>query len=180
MLVSEPFNTDPYTRAGVIALIDSSEENGATGVVLNRPTEYTLADLVDDVAPENDLPVYCGGPTGLDRVYFIHTLGNSFIPGARPFGNGLWIGGDFDAMLQYLNSGTLPYGAVRFFMGYKMWAPLELEYEISHGRWAIDHRTLLPASILTGDGFNYWHRAVRHMGTPYRPWQLLPENPVLN
>ena len=96
LLVAEPFLKESYFNHGVISIIEYASDEGATGVVMNNRTEYMLSELLDGVSPEADQPVYCGGPLGLDRLYFIHTLGPDVIPDGRPIGNGLYVGGDFD------------------------------------------------------------------------------------
>ena len=139
-----------------------------------------LSELLDGVSKEADQPVYCGGPLGLDRLYFIHTLGPEVIPDGRPYSNGLYVGGDFDAVLEYVNSGYPAEGNLRFFIGYSSWCPGQLEQEIREGTWAQAPSPRSPEELLNGNAVPYWHRNVRSLGEAYRPWLLLPRYPSYN
>ncbi len=180
LLVAEPFLAEPCFKHGVISIIDYVSGNGATGVVMNKRTGYKLSDLLDHVDKGLDAPVFCGGPLGQDRLYFIHTLGERIIPGARLYGRGLYVGGDFNSVIAYVNSGYPTDGNVRFFIGYSGWTGRQLEQEINESTWAQAPVPTAPEDLLILDGDAYWHRAVRSLGEDYRSWQLLPSNPGLN
>lgn len=180
LLVAEPFLKESYFNHGVVSIIDYAPGEGATGVVMNNRTEYMLSELLDNVSTDADQPVYCGGPLGLDRLYFIHSLGPDVIPDGRPYGNGLYVGGDFDSVIDYINSGYPAEGNLRFFIGYSNWGAGQLEREIREGTWAQAPAAHTPNEILAGSADPYWHRAVRSLGEAYRPWQLLPRYPAYN
>lgn len=180
ILVAEPFLDDKYFNHGVISLIDYIAEEGATGVVMNNRTEFFLSDLLKDIGSGADIPVFCGGPLGLDRLYFIHTLGPDIISGARMFAPGLFVGGRFDAMCEYLNNSYPVEGYVRFFIGYSSWTSGQLEHEIEEGTWAQLPVPENPTDLLCGLADSYWHREVRKLGECYRSWQLIPRNPEYN
>jgi len=175
MLVAQPFLNESYFRHAVISLIDCPAGEGATGTVLNKGVSYRLGDVLDGVAPGTDIPVYCGGPLCQDRLYFIHTLGDTIIPGARGYAPGLWVGGDFSSAIDYVNAGYPVDGLIRFFVGYSGWGPGQLESELDEDSWAV-----LPASgaagllSLTDDAC--WHAAVRRLGPAYRSWRLVPDD----
>lgn len=180
MLVAEPFLTDTWFKHGVVSIIDYDREGGATGVVLNNTMNYALHEVLDGVAQSTDVPVYCGGPMSQDRLYFIHTLGEQIMPGARMYSPGLYIGGDFDAAIQYINDGYPTRGIIRFFVGYSGWGPGQLEEEIDSGSWAVLPAFDDPQRHLAGHDSAFWHEAVRSLGPAYRPWQLIPANPREN
>lgn len=181
VLVAEPFQTEAYFNHGVALVIDYSEDEGATGVVMNNRMEYTLPDVLEDVGEGcAHVPVYCGGPLGQDRLFFVHTLGDDIIPGAREFSPGLYVGGDFDAIINYINSGYPVEGCVRFFVGYSSWERGQLEREVTDGVWVVDEAPASPETMLEGTGDRYWHRQVRKLGAGYRPWLLLPRNAECN
>lgn len=180
VLIAEPFVSDDCFNHGVVSLIDYLPEEGTTGVVLNNRTEYMLDELLDGVDTSSEIPVFCGGPLGQDRLYFLHTLGPDIIPKARQYAEGLYIGGDFEAAVKYINNGYPTEGCIRFFIGYSSWAEGQLEREIMEERWV---NMLYPTSaedILTGAGDKLWHRFVGNLGEAYRSWNLLPRNAVCN
>lgn len=104
LLVVEPFMRDENFSHSVILLIDYSAADGAMGIVMNNQINYTLSELINTFSRKVEIPVYCGGPLSRDRLYSLHTLGE-IIPESRAVGKGLFLGSDFDAMTQYVNSG---------------------------------------------------------------------------
>lgn len=180
LLMEAPFVNDVKFRHSVVSIIDYVATEGATGVVLNNPTGYTLAELLDDESVGGDVPVYRGGPIGQDRLFFLHNLGTAIIPGAREYSPGMFVGGDFDAVISYLRSGYASDGYIKFFIGYCSWADGQLENEIGQAHWAILD-TLPPSGVLLcGTGDSMWHAMVRRLGEDYRSWQLVPANPKAN
>src|SRR3546814_3027604 len=55
-------------------------EHGALGLVINRPTDITVGDLLTridlslslEIGPVQDLPVFFGGPVQTDRGFVLH------------------------------------------------------------------------------------------------------------
>lgn len=181
VLVAEPFMKEGYFNHGVVSLIDYVPDEGATGTVMNNRTEYLLGELLDGVLPNVQIPVFCGGPLGQDRLYFIHTLGSDIIPKARRYAPGLYVGGDFDIIVDYINQGYDVEGAVRFFIGYSNWSEGQLERELKDESWAVSNSSgMQPSDLLRGSGDRYWHRYVRSLGPAYRAWTLMPRNVACN
>lgn len=176
LLVAEPFMKEPYFNHGVVSLVDYVPEEGATGVVMNNRTEYMLDELLDGIDPSTSIPVFCGGPVGQDRLFFIHTLGSEIVKGARLYAPGLYVGGDFDAVIEYVNAGYDIEGALRFFVGYSNWVEGQLEREIKKDSWAQAPSPANPAELLTLAGDSYWHRTVGKLGSAYRAWTLIPRH----
>ena len=179
-LVSEPFLREEYFNHSVIALVEYEPgAGGSMGVVLNNESEYSLQELIEGVEVSEPIPIYCGGPLGSDRLFFIHTLGD-VIKGTQPLGNGLWIGGDFDSMLSIVNDGYELEGSIRFFLGYSGWTEGQLEDELARNVWAVSPQLEEASEMLRGDGDAYWHRAVRALGPSFRGWLYHPRNPMVN
>lgn len=178
LLVAEPFLREEYFRHAVILMVDCPEDADALGVVLNRSTNYTVDHLVEGI--DRPIPVYCGGPCAMDRLYFLHTLGD-IIPDGRKVNEGLWLSGDFDAMTAYVRAGYPIEGYLRFFLGYSGWAPGQLANEMKAHTWAVDAPGCIkPAQLLGEDNDAAWHRAVRCLGPRYRGWLYHPHTPGIN
>lgn len=176
MLIAEPFMKERYFNHGVVSLVDYVPDEGATGVVLNNRSEYMLDELLDGVDPTTKVPVFCGGPVGQDRLYFIHTLGPEIVRGTRMYAPGLYVGGDFDSVIEYVNAGYDTEGIVRFFVGYSNWVEGQLEREIKKESWAQAPAPANIADLLRGAADSYWHRAVASLGSAYRSWTLIPRH----
>lgn len=178
LLVSEPFLREAYFSHSVILLIEHDARANAMGIVLNKSTNYTIGQVIPGVDDDVDVPLFCGGPMSLDRLYFLHTL-DALIPGGREVIPGLWIGGDFEAMTDYVNSRYPTEGRIRFFVGYSGWDPMQLEGELRKKVWTVAPPPA-PPKLLTGDDDAYWHRIVHSLGPEYRGWMYHPENPRAN
>lgn len=175
LLVSEPFLRERYFMHAVVSLIDVPQRTGSMGVVLNNRTALMLDEVMDNIDAARKINVYCGGPVSQDRLFFVHTLGDIIIPQAQQYAPGLWVGGDFDAIADYINSGYPIDGCVRFFVGYSGWDPGQLQAELDNNVWAVAaNPAVTPAELLTLHGDALWHRVIRSMGPSYRRWQLHP------
>lgn len=179
LLVSEPFLREDYFRHSVITLVEYEFGSTAMGVVMNHPTGYHLHSLIEGVRRKEEIPVFCGGPLSCDRLFFMHTLGNEIIPETNEVAPGLFMGGDFKAMKQYVNAGYPIEGYIRFFIGYSGWSREQLDEELASKVWAVaeceeTHR------LLTGSNDSYWHRYVRSLGDDFRCWLYHPCNPQCN
>ena len=66
LLVAHPNMLDPNFRRAVLFISAHEPDEGALGVILNRPLDKQVADLVAETPPENlaDVPVFIGGPVG--------------------------------------------------------------------------------------------------------------------
>lgn len=92
LLVSEPFLRESYFNHSVICVVEyGGKSESSMGVVMNKPTEYSLAELVKEIKRRDPVVVYCGGPVSTDRLYYVHTLGDDIIPGATKICDGLYL-----------------------------------------------------------------------------------------
>lgn len=174
LLVAEPFLRDEYFSHAVVCLVEYGEAEAAMGIVLNHRTSYTLSDILPGLNTATDVPVYCGGPVGCDRLYFIHTI-PEIIPGSHKIRQGLYIGGDINAMTEYVNSGYPTEGYMRFFIGYSGWSESQLDMELDERTWAVTEINQA-GELLSGSGDPYWHRMVRSLGDSFRGWLFHPQN----
>lgn len=180
LLVSEPFLRESYFNHSVICVVEyGGKSESSMGVVMNKPTEYSLAELVKEIKRRDPVVVYCGGPVSTDRLYYVHTLGDDIIPGATKICDGLYIGGDFSAMVDYVNAGYPIDGNIRFYLGYSGWDAGQLDTELADNVWAVVP-IKSPSKLLSGASDSYWHGLVREMGADYKGWLYHPQNPSWN
>ena len=178
LLVSEPFLREDYFCHAVICIVEYEVGSSTMGIVLNKATDLTLNSLVPQINKDIFIPIYCGGPLSCDRLYFIHTLGD-IIPQSQKISDGLYIGGDFEAIIEYINSGFPIKNNIRFFLGYSGWDPGQLEDELKHHVWAVSESNC-NQKLLEGHGDKYWHKYVKTLGEEFRGWLYHPENPQMN
>lgn len=177
ILVAEPFLEESYFHHGVILLAEYGHSTSAMGLVLNKETQYTLSELLPSYNLPDNIPVYLGGPMENERLFYIHTLG-SVIDDSIELLPGLWIGGNFDQVVEYLNAGYPVEGHIRFLMGYSGWERGQLDHEIRNHVWAVTRAT--SDDIMTGTGDPVWHRFVRNLGETHRGWRYHPVTPAVN
>ena len=76
-LIAMPGLSDPFFARTVTYLCQHNEE-GALGIIINRPSELTLKDVMSQMSLELDdealgeTPVYFGGPVHPDRGFVLH------------------------------------------------------------------------------------------------------------
>src|SRR6476661_6167151 len=72
LLVAHPNMLDPNFRRSVLYISAHDKEDGALGVILNRPLDKQVGELVNDTPPEGlvDVPVFLGGPVGKNQLMF--------------------------------------------------------------------------------------------------------------
>lgn len=174
LLVAEPFLKEGYFNHAVICLVEYSPGAHTMGIVLNLETGINLQSVVAEITREESIPLFCGGPLSNNRLYYIHTLGE-LIPDSREITPGLYIGGNFNSIIDYVNSGYPIEGKIRFFIGYSGWDIGQLEDELRQNVWAVTSASRLD-TLLAGKGNKYWHKLVRSMGPEYRGWLYHPQN----
>lgn len=178
IIVAEPFLSDEYFNHAVVSLVDYSPGEKTMGIVMNRTSGYTLRQVIEGFDDNIDIPIFLGGPMSRNRLFYIHRLGNLF-SGAIEVSPGLWIGGNYDQVLQYVRDGYPDDDLIRFFVGYSGWDKGQLEDEIKDHVWAVAP-PLSPKEMLTGNDDAYWHKVVKGMGAEYRGWQMHPMFPAAN
>ena len=137
LLIAMPTLEDPYFSNALVYICEHNE-NGALGVIVNRPIDMNLAGLFEkiDIKLEaeslTNLPVYFGGPVQLDRGFVLH----------RPVG--LWqstlaVNGEVGLtssrdVLSSVGSLGLP-SEIIVTLGYSGWDAGQLEDELAQNSW---------------------------------------------
>ncbi len=179
VLAAAPDMLDPNFMHSVVLVCRHSVE-GAYGFVINRPAAVALDVLAPDhpVLGKRPLPVFTGGPVGLDTLQFLHRAGDA-IPGGIEIGTGLFLGGDVDALGRYLDRhAELATKSVRLLVGYSGWGAGQLENELASGAW-------LPAALendwVFGEGTQaVWRSVLRSLGGDASSLADLPPDPSWN
>ena len=73
LLISHPQMLDPNFKRTVVLLSAHSKEDGALGVVLNRPTQKCLGEIEEKFAfgSLSQVPIYEGGPVATDQILLV-------------------------------------------------------------------------------------------------------------
>src|SRR5262245_564128 len=72
LLVAHPNMLDPNFRRTVLFVSEHEPKKGALGVIINRPLDKPVAELVSGMPPTGlcDVPVFLGGPVGKNQLMF--------------------------------------------------------------------------------------------------------------
>jgi putative transcriptional regulator len=137
-LIAMPALTDPYFSKSV-TFICSHSEDGAMGVVINRPTDLTYDALFEKINLElNDSkiaqkPVLYGGPVQPDRGFVLHE------PNGVEWDSSITIAENTSLttskdILEAVSKGSGP-EKMLLTLGYAGWTPGQLEQEIAQNAW---------------------------------------------
>ena len=132
LLGAHPGLLDPNFNQSVVLLSAHQREDGAMGVIINRPTGNTLGSLREDLETPflRNLPLFEGGPVSSSEILLVAWKWNLAQQNFR-----LFFGLD-PANLQELVQAD-PTIEARAFLGYAGWSAGQLENEISRSDWAI-------------------------------------------
>ena len=139
LLISEPFLRDAYFQRSVVLLVEHSGDTGSMGFILNKKTDMTINMLFSEFEHLPEIPIYLGGPVASNRLFFVHSLGNTVVPNSFAINDHLYFDGDFDALRDYMLSGNSIHDKVKFFIGYSGWEKGQLKDEIKANSWAVGH-----------------------------------------
>ncbi|NNK83475.1 MAG: YqgE/AlgH family protein [Flavobacteriaceae bacterium] len=176
LLIAEPsIIGDSSFNRSVILLADYNKD-GSVGFILNKPLEYTLSDLIPEINVE--FKIYNGGPVEQDNLYFIHTIPD-LIPNSVEISNGIFWAGDFNEVIQLIETKKITKKDIRFFLGYSGWEANQLENELEANSWVL-LKNKYKTSILKNDDEAFWKKKMLELGGNYSIWSNAPENPSYN
>lgn len=174
LLIAEPMMHDSTFHRTVVLLCDHGPE-GSFGLVLNRPIELALPDVLGGLGTDDHV-LSLGGPVQTDTLHYLHRYGDGLVD-ARPVAKEVAWGGDFEVLRSMLDRQQADAADVRFFMGYSGWGPGQLEQEIAQDGWI---RTPAVAEDIFGDPTSLWRRVLRRMGGDYAMLSNFPDDPRMN
>jgi putative transcriptional regulator len=174
LLVASPALVDPNFRRSVV-LIGEHGEEGAMGVVLNRPSSVTVGEAVPPLAEIADAGelVRVGGPV---QPQAIVVLGEFDDPGAAAtivVGSVGFLPGEVE---DATSLGGL--GRVRVFAGYAGWGPGQLEGELAEEAWIVV--SAQADDVFTDDADGLWSVVLRRRGGAYAVLAQMPPDPRVN
>lgn len=156
-LVARPGLPDPNFRESVV-LITQNESGETAGVIINRPTNRSLASILPGERFKRFTePVFFGGPVMSQGLFAVYRAEKR--------------AGDSLAMLPgvylSLQASTLdeliqnPPQSIRFYSGLSGWAPGQLQAEIERGDWFVLNADADTVFTSGRDAKGLWSRLVR-------------------
>lgn len=167
-LIAMPNMADPYFAKSLTYICEHNDQ-GALGLVVNRPIDMTLQALFERLQlslrgkEHADAPVYFGGPVQTDRGFVLHTPAGTW-ESSLPFSEKMHLTTSRD-ILDALAAGEGPDSAV-IALGYAGWDAGQLEEEMARNAWLTvdaDDRVLFATPVE-----QRWQAAARLLGVDLR------------
>lgn len=165
LLIAMPNLADPNFWQSVVLLGVHSDSDGAFGLIINRPLDVDLNDILNELGQEtaeHELPeVMAGGPVQPSQGFVLFQRGNHE-PGADDIAisDTIAVSGNTETLARLALEG----GHSRFFLllGYSGWYPGQLEREIEENSWVV---APLDSNILFDvPAHERWAEALRSIG----------------
>jgi putative transcriptional regulator len=174
LLLASPALRDPNFERTVV-LIGMHSDEGAMGVVLNRPSTLTIGEAAPQLeqAVGDTEAVFVGGPVQPSSIVFLAEFLDPSPAGVMVLGR---IGFPApDADIEELSEAT---DRVRVFAGFAGWGEGQLEAEIEQGDWIA--QTALPEDVFTDVPEQLWSRVLTRKGGSYALVARMPPDPSVN
>ena len=154
-LVARPGMPDPNFREAVV-LVTQAEGAETTGVIINRPTDRSLAEMLPSERFKRfKEPIFFGGPVAPQGLFAVFQA-DKFSGAAVTMLPGLYLAIVPDSIDALLNE---PPPRIRFFAGYSGWAPGQLQGELDRGDWLVVDAEADP--VFLKDTSRLWQEMVR-------------------
>lgn len=136
-LIAMPNMADPYFSKSLTYICEHNDQ-GALGLVVNRPLDKTLRVLFEQLSlklrdgEHADAPIYFGGPVQTDRGFVLHAPAGDWQQTLRVSeAMGLTTSKD---ILEAVGRGEGP-TRMMVTLGYAGWSPGQLEHELGQNAW---------------------------------------------
>jgi putative transcriptional regulator len=175
LLVATPPLVDPNFDRSVVLMLEHGDD-GALGIILNRPTESTLTTVLPDWDAHASAPgvVFSGGPVAPEAVIALARGGAGtdvgWVSVLDDVGS-VDVGRDPDDLGFRLD-------ALRVFVGYAGWGPGQLEGELEEEAWFVV--PTLPSDPFSARPEELWRDVLRRQRGRVAMFANFPADPTAN
>jgi putative transcriptional regulator len=172
LLIAGPTLLDPNFWRTVVLVVEHSEE-GALGLVLNRPSETTVGDAVPELKEliDEDELVFIGGPVQPAAVIVLARFED-------PDDSVLLSFDDVGVLGANSESETAGVIEARAFVGHAGWGSGQLDAELERGDWILEPAALQDA--FSSDPRALWGSVLTRKGGSYALVARMPPDPSWN
>jgi putative transcriptional regulator len=165
LLVAMPSLADPNFSHSV-TLVCEHNERGALGIVINRPLDMRMSEVLDQLslvtqdARLRDMPVLAGGPVQRDRGFVLHRPGPQAFESTMQVSETLHVTTSRDVLAAMARGNGPAHAAIA--LGYAGWEAGQLDEELLQNAWLT-----VPCddSLIFELPFEQrWHAAARLLG----------------
>jgi putative transcriptional regulator len=175
LILAAPALKDPNFDRTVILIAEHTDE-GAMGLVLNRPSEASIAEAVPDLTwvTDSEESVFVGGPVAPNGVIVLAEWEDpsravvlveddlGFVPGDTD---------DTDALAAAVRR-------ARVYAGHAGWGPGQLDAEIEEEAWIVE--APVRDELFSDEPEGLWSAVLRRMGREFALLSTMPPDPSLN
>jgi putative transcriptional regulator len=174
LLIAGPPLLDPNFWRTVVLVVEHNEE-GALGLVLNRPSETTVGDAVSELAElvDPDEALFIGGPVQPSSVIVVAQFEDP----------------DDAALIAFDDIGVLGTGpsvdeltvgvrTARAYVGHAGWGPGQLDSELERGDWIVEPAR--ETDVFSAVPRELWSDVLTRKGGSYALVARMPPDPSLN
>ena len=182
VLAASPKLGDPNFRRAVVLIVEDDTDEGTLGVILNRPTEVPLDQVLDTWTPLATGPqvVFRGGPISPNSALALALAYGT----EEPVGWRSLEGTPVMSRLGLVDLGAPPellaggISSMRVFAGYAGWGAGQLRDEIEEGAWFVLPGEPADAFVTEPEGL--WSAVLRRQGGDLALVATFPDDPVMN
>jgi putative transcriptional regulator len=173
LLIASPALLDP-NFARTVVLITEHNDEGAMGVVLNRPSETEVGEVAPELgAVASSEPVFIGGPVQPQALVVLAEFND---PSAAAWVVVADVGfvaseTDSDELEQAIRRG-------RVYAGYSGWGAGQLEGELAEDAWIVEPP--MPTELFADDPEQLWQDVLARKGGQFALIARMPDDPSMN
>lgn len=163
-LIAMPQLESPHFHHSLTYMVEHSHE-GAMGIVINRPLELRMSDVLEHIGLETDcahtahIPIYSGGPVQTDRGFILHDNASRWEMTAA-ITQDIHLTTSQD-ILEAIANGSGP-SKFLIALGYAGWSAGQLEQEIAANAWL--NTKASDELIFDCPIEDRWHLAAKELG----------------
>jgi putative transcriptional regulator len=171
LLIAGPTLLDPNFFRTVVLIVEHSEE-GALGLVLNRPSETTVGEAAAELEALLDLddPLLIGGPVQPSSLIVLAEFEDPGDAALLSFDDIGVLAGDLE------EAGSVRRG--RAFVGHSGWGSGQLEDELERGDWILEPAQAQDA--FTAEPLELWASVLTRKGGSFALVARMPPDPSVN
>jgi putative transcriptional regulator len=174
LLIAGPSLLDPNFWRTVVLVVEHSDE-GALGLVLNRPSETTVGEVaaqLDELLDPSE-SLYIGGPVQPSGVIVLAEFEDAGDAALIAFGDVGVLAADVS-----LEQDRVGVRNGRAFAGHAGWGPGQLDSELERGDWILEPARL--GDAFSGEPDELWGNVLTRKGGSYALIARMPTDPSVN